>query len=124
MSGPTGKPRHAAFLLMLVAAACWVAVTIVTAIVRGEGHGPVFVTALVVLTLGLGGLLLSLRRILREAPRDRDVATRLVEGLLVLGGVTLAVGAFTDDLLYGVGVFLFLVTTASIMLLQRRTRDR
>jgi hypothetical protein len=40
----------------------WTGLTIATAIVRGEGHGAVFITALCVLGLVFVGLMLLLRR--------------------------------------------------------------
>lgn len=44
----------------------WTGMTIVTALVRGEGHGAVFVTSLLVLGLVCVGLLILLRRMLRR----------------------------------------------------------
>jgi hypothetical protein len=52
---------------------------------------------------------------LREAHRDHDAGTRrprLLDGLLVVSTTFLAVGAFADDWLFRVGLFLFLLVMA------------
>lgn len=51
--------------LLVLLALCWTAITIVTALVRGEGHGAVFVVSLCVLGLLCIGLLMLLRRVWR-----------------------------------------------------------
>jgi hypothetical protein len=52
---------------LVLAAVCWTGLTIGTAIVQGEGHGSVFIVALIVLFFILAGLLLLLRRVVRWA---------------------------------------------------------
>jgi hypothetical protein len=51
--------------LLVLLALCWTVVTVVTALVRGEGHGAVFITSLCVLGLLCVGLLMLLRRVWR-----------------------------------------------------------
>jgi hypothetical protein len=51
--------------LLVLLALCWTAVTIITAVVRGEGHGAVFIAALCVLGVLCLGLLVLLRRVRR-----------------------------------------------------------
>lgn len=51
--------------LVLTFALCWTVITIVTALVRGEGHGAVFIVSLCALGLLCVGLLVLLRRVWR-----------------------------------------------------------
>jgi lipopolysaccharide export LptBFGC system permease protein LptF len=50
---------------LLLIALCWTGITIVTALIRGEGHGGVFVVSLLVLGLAFAVLLVLLRRVTR-----------------------------------------------------------
>lgn len=56
-------------VVLHVAAICWQGSAIATALLRGEGHGSVFVAAVIVLSLILMALLFLLPRTVRWARR-------------------------------------------------------
>lgn len=64
------RPKRTALLIALFAADIWVALTVVTAVSRGEGEGGVFWAAVVLLILLLVGLVWLTIRAVRALRRD------------------------------------------------------